>query len=206
MADSCCSAPRVDATTTRRYRRALWFALVINATMFAVEIVSGWQGGSVSLLADAVDFFGDAANYAISLFVFSFGAAWRSRTALSKGAMMSLYGLFILGQTIWSALNGSAPQAEVMGVVAVIALVANVTVAVVLYAFRQGDADMRSVWLCSRNDAIGNLAVLAAALGVFGTGARWPDLVVAAGMAILALTSAFTVIRHARHEMAVQAG
>jgi Co/Zn/Cd efflux system component len=201
MADSCCSAPRVDASTTRRYRRALWFALAVNATMFGVEIISGWQGGSVSLLADAVDFFGDAANYAISLFVFSLGALWRSRTALSKGVMMAAYGLFILGQTAWWAANGSTPHAEVMGVVALIALVANVSVAVVLYAFRQGDADMRSVWLCSRNDAIGNLAVLAAALGVFGTGTNWPDLVVAAGMAILALSSSVTVIRQARREI-----
>lgn len=204
MADSCCSAPRIDASITRRYRRALWFALAVNATMFAVEIITGWQGGSVSLLADAVDFFGDATNYAISLFVFSLGALWRSRTALSKGVMMGAYGIFILGQTAWAVMNGSTPHAEMMGIIAVVALIANVVVAVVLYAFRQGDADMRSVWLCSRNDAIGNLAVLAAALSVFGTGTRWPDLIVAAGMAILALTSSFTVIRHARREIATR--
>jgi Co/Zn/Cd efflux system component len=182
-------------------RRALWFALVVNASMFAVEISVGWRVDSVSLLADAVDFFGDAANYAISLFVFSLAAVWRSRTALFKGLMMAAYGIFILAQTAWVAAHNTVPQAEAMGIVAVVALLANVSVAAVLYRFRDGDADMRSVWLCSRNDALGNLAVLLAALGVFGTGAGWPDLLVALIMAILALTSARTVVLHARCEL-----
>jgi Co/Zn/Cd efflux system component len=182
-------------------RRALWFALVVNASMFAVEIFVGWRADSVSLLADAVDFFGDAANYAISLFVFSLAAVWRSRTALFKGLMMAAYGIFILAQTAWVSAHNTVPQAEAMGVVAVVALLANVSVAAVLYRFRNGDADVRSVWLCSRNDALGNLAVLLAALSVFGTGAGWPDLLVALIMAILALTSARTVVLHARREL-----
>jgi Co/Zn/Cd efflux system component len=194
----------VDAQVTRRYRRALWFALAVNAVMFVVEIVAGWRAGSVSLLADAVDFFGDATNYAISLLVFSLGAVWRSRTALGKGLTMAAYGVFILGKTVWAAVSGTVPHADVMGIVAVIALIGNASVAVTLYAFREGDADMRSVWLCSRNDAIGNLAVLLAAVGVFGTGSGWPDLIVAAGMALLALASAHTVIRHARLELVTQ--
>jgi Co/Zn/Cd efflux system component len=187
---------------TDRYRRVLWFALAVNVTMFIVEIIAGWRVGSVSLLADAVDFFGDATNYAVSLFVFSLGTLWRSRTAFTKGLMMGAYGLFIIAQTAWAAVHGTVPHAGVMGVVAGVAFIANLAIAVVLYAYREGDADMRSVWLCSRNDAIGNLAVLCAALAVYATDAGWPDLLVAVSMAVLALTSARTVIVHARRELA----
>lgn len=204
MGDSCCAAPGVDALVTRRYRRALWIALLVNVTLFVIEIVAGWRGRSVSLLADAIDFFGDAANYAISLLVFSLGGLWRSRTALAKGATMAAYGLFILGRTAWAAEHGTVPHAQLMGLVSIVALVANVSVALMLYRFREGDADMRSVWLCSRNDAIGNIAVLLAALAVSATGTGWPDLVVAAAMALLALVSARSVIRHARAELAGQ--
>lgn len=185
-----------------RYRKALWIALVVNLAMFVVEILAGLQSESVSLLADAIDFAGDAANYGISLAVLALGLAWRARVALLKGASMALFGAFVIGKAAWSALAGAAPEPLTMGVVAVLALVANVGVALLLYAFREGDANMRSVWLCSRNDAIGNVAVALAALGVFGTGSAWPDLVVALFMGGLALSGGATVIRHARHELA----
>jgi Co/Zn/Cd efflux system component len=201
VSDSCCATPRADAQVTRKYRRALWIALAVNVTMFAVEIIASWRSGSVSLLADAVDFFGDAANYTISLLVFSLAPVWRSRTAMLKGVSMGAFGLFIVAQIVWAAVHGTVPEAGVMGVVGFIALLANVGVAVLLYAFREGDADMRAVWLCTRNDAIGNLAVLLAALGVFGTRTGYPDLLVAAVMATLALLSARTVIAHARREL-----
>ena len=201
MGHHCCGPHHTDAHTTARFRRALWFALIVNAAMLVVEIGAGWKSGSVSLLADAVDFFGDAANYALSLAVFSLGRAWRSRTALLKGVSMGAFGLFVLARAAWTAVEGGVPDAGVMGVVGVMALVANVTVAAVLYTFRDGDADMRSVWLCSRNDAIGNLAVLIAALGVFGTGTGWPDMLVAAIMGLLALSAARSVIVQARQEL-----
>jgi Co/Zn/Cd efflux system component len=201
VSDSCCATPRADTQVTRKYRRALWIALAVNVTLFAVEIIASWRSGSVSLLADAVDFFGDAANYAISLLVFSLAPVWRSRTAMLKGVSMGAFGVFIVGQIVWAAANETVPEAGVMGVVGFVALLANVGVAVLLYAFREGDADMRAVWLCSRNDALGNLAVLLAALGVFGTRTGYPDLLVAAVMAILALLSARTVITHARREL-----
>jgi cation diffusion facilitator family transporter len=184
-----------------RFRRALWIALALNAAMFFVEIVSGWRAGSVSLLADAVDFFGDAVSYGVSLYVLSLHTVWRSRTALAKGWVMGGYGLFVLAQAALSAVHGIVPQATTMGVVGGIALLVNVTVAVLLYAHREGDANMRSVWLCTRNDAIGNLAVLVAALGVFGTGSGWPDLIVAAIMGTLALMASRSVIAHARQEL-----
>lgn len=184
-----------------RYRRVLWFALVINAAMFAVELLGGLHAGSVSLLADAVDFFGDAANYGLSLYVLGMAVAWRARAAFLKGLFMGGFGLFVIGQAAWSAWKGWAPEPLTMGAIGALALVANLAVAWMLYAWREGDANMRSVWLCSRNDAIGNLAVMAAALGVFGTGSRWPDLAVAAIMASLALSASASVLAQARREL-----
>jgi Co/Zn/Cd efflux system component len=201
--DHCCPAP--SATQSPRYRRVLWAALFINAAMFGVEIVSGLHAGSVSLLADAVDFFGDAANYAISLLVLGMALTWRARAALFKGVTMGLFGIFVLGKAAWSAAMSIVPEPITMGVVGTLALSANLTVAVMLYAWREGDANMRSVWLCTRNDAIGNVAVLAAALGVFGTGSGLPDIAVAAIMGGLALTAAHAVIVQARAELRVQA-
>lgn len=169
--------------------------------MFAVEIGAGWRSGSVSLLADAIDFFGDAVNYGLSLAVLSLALHVRSKTAIFKAACMAAFGLLVLGRAVWSWHAGVLPEATTMGAIAVLALVANGSVAVMLYRHRQGDANMRSVWICSRNDAIGNVAVGLAALGVFGTRTAWPDLVVAAFMAGLALTGAVTVLRHARLEL-----
>lgn len=180
----------------------LWIALWINAFMFGVEIIGGMLAGSVSLLADAVDFAGDAANYGLSLAVLTMGLAWRARAALVKGLSMGAFGLFVLGRSCWEAFSGEVPEPLTMGLVATVALVANIGVAAMLYAYREGDANMRSVWLCSRNDAIGNIAVMLAAFGVFGTGHGWPDLAVAAIMGLLALSAAWSVSRQARRELA----
>lgn len=202
MAD-CCSGgcapdkPPVDP----RYRRVLWIALWVNALMFGVELVAGWASGSVALLADAVDFLGDAANYGISLFVLALAPVWRSRTALLKGATMGGYGVFVLGAALWHLQAGTVPKAETMGLVGFLALVANCSVGALLWAYRNGDANMRSVWLCTRNDAISNVAVLLAALGVFGTGSGLPDLLVATVMGLLGLSAARSVILHARREL-----
>lgn len=199
----CCSSDQCSsALASPRYRRVLWAALVINALMFGVELFGGVRSGSVSLLADAIDFAGDAANYGVALAVLAMGMLWRARAALIKGACMGVYGVFVLGKTAWAFGVGVPPEALTMGVIAVLALCANVAVAVMLYAWREGDANMRSVWLCSRNDAIGNVAVAFAALGVFGTGSAWPDLAVAAVMGGLALHAAFDVVGRARREIA----
>lgn len=202
MSIACCGSTCTSHTNVSpRFRKALWAALVINVVMFAVEIAGGLRSGSVSLLADAVDFAGDAANYGISLAVFSMGLASRSRAAMVKGLSMAAFGLFVLGKTAWSALGGIPPEPLTMGAIAVLALLANGGVALMLYAFRNGDANMRSVWLCSRNDAIGNILVMLAAAGVFGTGKGWPDLAVALFMSGMALYSGVSVIRHARLEL-----
>jgi Co/Zn/Cd efflux system component len=170
--------------------------------MFGVEIAAGVVSDSVSLLADAVDFLGDAGNYAITLVVMPLGLLWRARAAWVKGLTKAAFGAFVLGKALFAALSGSSPEPAIMGAVGVAALTANVTVAIMLYRFRSGDANMRSVWLCSRNDAIGNLAVMLAALGVFGTGSAWPDFVVAGIMAGLALTAAASVMKQSWREMA----
>jgi Co/Zn/Cd efflux system component len=195
---SCTPAPKPDS----RFRKALWIALVLNALMFGVEWTGGLSSDSRSLLADAIDFLGDAANYAISLSVLALGAMWRARAALLKGVSMGLYGVGVLAAVAYGILHGNVPEPVTMGVIGALALATNVGVVVLLYAFREGDANMRSVWLCTRNDAIGNLAVLAAASGVGVTGSAWPDLVVAAIMAMLALTAAFSVVGQARGELA----
>ena len=204
MSAHCCDhdTPKAEAIVNLpRYRKILWIALIVNAAMFLIEIGAGLQAGSLSLLADAVDFAGDALNYAVSLVVLASALAWRARAAVLKAVSMMGFGLYVLGATVWSVWHGGVPQAVTMGAVALLALLANVAVAWMLYAFREGDANMRSVWLCSRNDAIGNVAVFMAALGVFGTGSAWPDLAVASLMAALALHGGWTVMRQARGEL-----
>ncbi len=197
--DSCCPTPSPSASPD--YRRVLWIALGVNAAMFAVEGGAGLAAGSVSLQADALDFLGDAANYGLSLSVLSLGLVWRARAALVKGISMGLFGIWVIGAAAMNVLGDAMPHATTMGVVGFVALIANVGVALMLYRYREGDANMRSVWLCTRNDAIGNAAVIVAALGVVGTGTLWPDIAVAAVMASLALSASFETIRAARREL-----
>lgn len=203
MAGGCCGGSQNDTEKLNdaAWRRVLWIALVINAAMFGVEIIAGVTAESASLKADALDFLGDAANYAISLGVAGMALVWRARAALGKGVSILLFGLWVLGNTVWTAAQGVVPAAETMGIVGVIALVANLACAAMLWRHREGDANRRSVWICSRNDAIGNIAVVAAALGVFGTGTGWPDIAVAAIMATLALSGGWQIIRQARNEL-----
>lgn len=183
------------------FRRILWIALVINGGMFVVEIIASQLSASVALQADALDFFGDAANYAISLFVLGMAIQVRARASLFKGTTMGLFGIFVIANAVYRAFLGGTPEPSIMGSVAMAALIANLGVAALLYRYRAGDSNMQSIWLCSRNDAIGNLAVMAAAGGVFATASRWPDLAVAAIIATLSLTAAFRIVRLALTEM-----
>jgi Co/Zn/Cd efflux system component len=202
MAEHCCGPKVTKEQVSPAYRRVLVFALVANAAMFIVEIAAGVQASSVSLLADAIDFFGDAANYGISLAVLGMASHWRSRASMFKSFCMAAFALFVAGRAAWSLLFGDVPDAAVMGAVGLLALATNLAVAAALFRWRTGDSNMRSVWLCTRNDAIGNLAVLAAAVGVFGTGTAWPDLLVAGMMASLGFAASWSVFRQARNELA----
>lgn len=205
MADCCCTPPPLNLDPYRSnaaaYRRVLWAVLAINAVMFLVEIGAGLAAGSVSLQADALDFLGDAANYAISLVVVGMTLRYRATAALAKGATMGLLGLWIIGTGVWHVVHGTLPSALAMGTVGLAALAANAASFGLLWAHRAGDANMRSAWICTRNDVLGNLAVLLAALGVFGTGTGWPDIVVAAIMAALALQGATIVVRQSLLEL-----
>jgi Co/Zn/Cd efflux system component len=202
MAGGCCGGTdTTHRTTDQAWRRILWIALAINAAMFLVEIVAGVAAHSASLRADALDFLGDAANYAISLGVAGMALVWRARAALLKGASLLLLGLWVIGTTVSLAIAGTLPQAETMGIIGVLALAANLLCAVMLWRHREGDANRRSVWICSRNDAIGNIAVVLAAFGVFGTGTLWPDLIVAAILAGLGVSGGIQIIRQARAEL-----
>ncbi len=196
-----CSAPEPKSPAPG-FRRALWIALWVNLAMFFVEGLASLSSGSVSLMADAIDFFGDSANYILSLTVLSMGMLWRGRAAMVKGITMTVFGLVVWARAVWVVQAGITPEPLTMGAVGLLALAANVSVAALLFRFREGDSDMRSVWLCSRNDAISNIAVMVAALGVFGTGSAWPDLIVAAIMGTLAITAGISVVRHARSDIA----
>jgi len=200
-ASCCCAAPPDPHRGNPAYKRVLWTVLAINAIMFVVEIAAGLAAGSASLQADALDFLGDTGNYMISLAVVGMALRYRSMAALAKGLTMGVFGLWVVGTVLWHALAGTMPEPITMGVVGAAALIANAVCAVLLYAHRDGDANMQSVWICSRNDVLGNLAVLLAALGVFGTGTGWPDLIVATIMAGLALQGAAIVVRQAGREL-----
>lgn len=203
MSAHCCppSAPQPDQPQPNKYRRVLWIALLVNFTMFALEIASGLHANSVALLADSLDFFGDAVNYGLSLWVLGMHISTRAKAALVKAVSMGIFGIWVLWNALSHLMSGVVPAPQTMSIIGVIALLANLGVAWLLYAYRNGDSNMRSVWLCTRNDAIGNVAVILAAAGVFGTGSAWPDLLVATMMASLALHAAWQVITQAKAEL-----
>ena len=183
------------------YRRRLIIVIAINAAMFIVEMTAGQLSGSQALKADALDFFADSVTYGASLFVIGMALRTRAMVALAKGISLLLVGAWVLGSTVYRVFYMGVPEAGIMGFVAVLALAANVASVLILVRYKDGDANVRSVWLCSRNDAISNIAVMVAALGVWGTATGWPDLVVAAIMASLFLTSAVKIIAQSRAEL-----
>ncbi len=200
MAAGCsCDVDHEAAVGT--YRRVLWIVIAINITMFVIELAGGLIAGSISLQADALDFLGDSATYLITLIVLSMSLRMRAGAALLKGACMALFGIWVIGYSVYHVIYPGLPSAPIMGSVGFLALVANVVSALLLYRHRSGDSNMRSVWLCSRNDAISNVAVIIAASGVWATSTGWPDLFVGCVMAVLALSSSYQVIRQARGEL-----
>lgn len=203
MADECCASACGTKETLNdpRWRRVLWIALGLNVAMFAVEIVAGVMAHSRSLQADALDFLGDAANYAISLGVAGLALQWRARAALLKGLTILLFGIGVLASAVWGLVHGATPNPFAMGVVGFVALLVNIAVALMLYRYRTGDANMRSVWICSRNDAINNLLVIGAGLAVLWSGSGLPDLLVAFIMAALGISGGWQIVRQAAEEL-----
>ncbi len=202
MSDCCPpTVPGDHAALRARQRRVLWIVLAINATMFFVEIVAGWVAGSTALLADALDFLADSATYGLTLYVLAKSLRWKASAALAKGAAMALFGVWVLSEAITRGFDPALPNAAVMGGVGALALAANLASAAILFWHRGDDLNKRSVWLCSRNDVIGNVAVLAAAAGVFATVTAWPDLVVGGVIATLQLSAGVSIMRQALREL-----
>jgi Co/Zn/Cd efflux system component len=198
---SCCDHHCQRPNGDTRYRRILWAAFGVNIAMFLVEIFASFIAQSVSLRADALDFLGDAANYAVALVVVGMTLQWRAGAALLKGSVMALFGLWVAGSTIHSAIVATVPKAELMGAVGLLAFAANLAVTGLLYRYRTDDGQAMSVWLCTRNDCIVNIAVVVAGAGVWASDTPWPDIAVAATVACLALSSARQVIRRAIAEI-----
>jgi Co/Zn/Cd efflux system component len=205
MAGACCGDELKFDGLSAPYKRALWAVIAINGGMFLAEMGAGIFAGSQALKADALDFLGDTATYAITLFAIGMPLVWRARAALLKGLSLAAMGLWVLGSTVYHVLVLGIPQAQVMGAMGLLALVANLTSVLLLLKYRDGDANVRSVWLCSRNDTIGNAAVVVAASGVWATGSAWPDLIVAGIMASLFLWSSGQIVRQARRELQADA-
>jgi cation diffusion facilitator family transporter len=201
MSDSCCREATFEGASPR-YRRVLGVVIALNFGMFVTELVAGVKGDSLALQADALDFLGDSATYAISLWAIGRSLRTRATAALIKGLSLGLLGIWVLGSAIYRVFVLGDPSPIVMGVVGSLALAVNVISAMLLLRYRNGDANVRSVWLCSRNDAIGNIAVLVAAVAVSTTATAWPDLVVAAIMASLFINSAFGIVRQSLGELA----
>ena len=204
---SCCSGgvPVFDGLNPR-YKRILWTVIGINGAMFLTEMIAGQLAGSQALKADALDFLADTVTYGLSLAVIGTSLRLRASAALLKGASLSAMALWVFGSTLYQTLVLGLPKAEVMGLIAVLALAANLASVLLLLPYKDGDANVRSVWLCSRNDAIGNVIVMIAALAVWGTATAWPDLLVAAVMAGIFLTSSVQILRQAWAEYNSDAG
>lgn len=192
----CHGNPRFDGVDPR-YQRVLWVVIAINAAMFLVEMTAGQLAGSQALQADALDFLGDTLTYGISLAVIGRSLNIRSSATLLKGSSLLLMGMWVFGSTLYHVLILGLPRAEIMGGIGILALAANLASVLLLLRYKDGDANVRSVWLCSRNDAIGNVAVMIAALAVWGSASAWPDLLVAGIMAGVFLTSSTQILRQA---------
>jgi Co/Zn/Cd efflux system component len=201
MSTDCCGDGVRFEGLSADYKRRLWIVIAINASMFLVEMAAGTLAGSQALQADALDFLGDATTYGISIAVIGTAIQVRAHAALLKALSLTAMALWVLGSTAYHVLIFGIPRAEVMGVIGILALAANAASVLILMRYKDGDANVRSVWLCSRNDAIGNVAVMIAALAVWGTGTKWPDLLVATIMAGLFLNSSIQILRQSFREM-----
>lgn len=200
MSAGCCDNDNGSPGTDAKYRIVLWLCLLSNAGMFVLQTTASYQALSVSLLANALDFFSDAANYGISLFVLSKSLKAKTSAALFKGVSLGMVGLWVAYETLLHALEPRVPMPLIMTLVSLLGLAVNVGCAALLYRYRGGDSNRQSVWICSRNDAIGNIAVILAAGAVYITATAWPDIIVAAILGFLALSGARQIIKNALKE------
>lgn len=203
MACQNCCGSNQPIYQSPKYKKALWIVLILNLSMFFVEIVMGVKSGSTSLLSDSLDFLGDSANYLISLIVLPMALSYRAKASMVKGLTMGGFGLFILMTTIYRVFYGEMPSYSEISIVGFLALLVNVSALLILLKFRDGDSNVRSVWVCSRNDAIGNVAVILAGMVVYFFQSKYPDLIVAFVLAFLALQASQEIIKRAWAELKV---
>ena len=201
MSASCCGPKNINIREVNKsFKTVLWVALILNFAMFLLENLQGLLSHSLSLRADAIDFLGDSANYFVTLFVLSAAIKTRATVSLTKAIFMFGFGLWVLVEAVIRFNSETIPNSFTMSWVGVLALVVNGVVAFLLYRFRDGDSNMQSVWLCSRNDAIGNIAVVIASAGVYFYASTWPDLIVALFMATLSVSAAIKVLVLVKNE------
>jgi len=200
MSEECCSqAEAALERIGRRQSSTLKVVLGINVLMFLVEVVAGWYAGSTALLADSLDMLGDAFAYGFSLYVVGRSVRWKAVSAMFKGGIMAAFGVMVLGQAIYKMVVPHTPHFGTIGLIGLLALVANSACLGLLWRHRAEDINMRSVWLCSRNDIIANLSVLVAAGGVWLSDSQWPDVLIGLGIALIFFRSATHVIQDAIH-------
>jgi cation diffusion facilitator family transporter len=202
--DVCCESKSEELSQLRTgHKKVLQVVLVINIVLFGVEAVAGMLANSTALLADSLDMFGDSLVYGFSLYVLWRSAAWKAKAALLKGAIMAVFGAGVLLEVVYKTISGIVPSAETMGIIGALVLLGNSICFLLLFRHRADDINMRSTWLCSRNDILANIAVLLAAVGVKVFDASWPDILVGAAIAALFLRSAFTVLRESFGELRI---
>ncbi len=206
MSDACCGHNQPFDGMDRRYQQILSIVIAINFSMFVIEMGGGYAANSRALEADALDFLGDSLTYGVSLWAIGKSLALRGKIAILKGVSLLAMGLYVFGKTVYEVFYLGVPRAELMGTIGALALAANVVSVMLLARYKDGDANVRSVWLCSRNDAIGNVIVILAAVLVWGTTSGWPDVIVAGIMASLFLHSAWLILMQARQEIAQDVG
>ena len=199
--DTCNCGSEIPTHLTSGYRRALWFVAGLNLSMGLLETIAGYFAGSQALKADALDFLGDGLITGAGLIALDWGTRARARAALAQGVFLAMMGMGVLAVTIYRVFSTQMPEPLTMGSLGIIALVVNVACAMILLRYREGDSNVRAVWLFSRNDAIGNAAVVLAALAVAGTGSPWPDLITALAFAALFIHSAVRILGDALREL-----
>ena len=200
--DVCCETKAEEIKTLRgKHKNVLTVVLVINAVLFVMEAAAGLVAHSTALLADSLDMLGDALVYGFSLYVLWRSAEWKAAAAVLKGAIMAVFGVGVLIEAVYKAIAGVVPMAETMGIIGLLVLLGNGLCFLLLFRHRSDDLNMRSTWLCSRNDILANLSVLIAAAGVKVLDSSWPDILIGAAIAALFLRSAFTVLHESFAEL-----
>lgn len=202
MKNDNCDITPVDTETTHKLKLVLWVVFALNLGMFIIEFFFGLQARSSALMADSLDMFADAFVYGISLFVLNKGHFQQAKASMLKGGLMVALGLFVLAENIYKIIYPVLPSAEIISTLGLLALIANVICVVLLLKYRDKSLNVKSAWICSRNDAFGNIAVIIAGLLVAKFSSQWPDIIIGFGLAFVVIKSSFQIIASSKDELA----